>query len=530
MFSKFQLVLIKYQSIIMASKKNILALALIVLIQSVGIAQTDWGWDWKDTSKISVKKLPQHNEFLNNQYPYPAQPRSQWELGFGLGASSITGDIKSKLGFGGTVSLRKALNHTFSLRTGLTGLWNSGTANAFQVAVGRPDYKNRTYQLGFDVIASLNAASHYRGNPKTNVYVLLGYALNASNVLYRRPGGAQPGGYSYFYGYNQNEVFPNSQSGLITTFGGATINGRNAYALYHGMNVGAGIAFKVTNKVNIGLEHKYTFTVPGYDFLDGVRAGNNNDYFGFTSARVNVNIGNASKKVQPLWWLNPNNFVYSELNSPSHMKLPKVVLPDADKDGVTDQFDLEPNTPAGAPVDTHGRAKDTDGDGVPDFKDKELLTSQSCFPVNADGIGTCPEPACCREIKDMMSNMAAQQAAAKAECNIGGLPSVQFKGNAKLSKEAQTVLAGAAAKINASPNCKIKVIGYGASSKASQQLSWDRVNAVIKYLVEQQGVAESRFIFTYGQDGDANTVDLQGTSEEGPNTVPAPHPNLKSKN
>lgn len=169
----------------MASKKNILALALIVLVQSIGMAQTDWGWDWKDTSKISVKKLPQHNEFINNQYPYPAQPRSQWELGFGLGASSITGDIKSKLGFGGTVSLRKALNHTFSIRTGLTGLWNSGTANAFQTAVGRPDYKNRTYQLGFDVIASLNAASHYRGNPKTNVYVLMGYALNASNVLYK---------------------------------------------------------------------------------------------------------------------------------------------------------------------------------------------------------------------------------------------------------------------------------------------------------------------------------------------------------
>ena len=39
----------------MASKKYILVLALIVLIQSVGLAQTDWGWDWKDTSKISVK-------------------------------------------------------------------------------------------------------------------------------------------------------------------------------------------------------------------------------------------------------------------------------------------------------------------------------------------------------------------------------------------------------------------------------------------------------------------------------------------
>ena len=53
------------------------------------------------------------------------------------------------------------------------------------------------------------------------------------------------------------------------------------------------------------------------------------------------------------------------------------------------------------------------------------------------------------------------------------------------------------------------------------------MNSVIKYLVEKQGIAEDRFIFSYGGEGDANTVDLMGTTEEGPNTIPAPHPNLK---
>ena len=211
------------------------------------------------------------------------------------------------------------------------------------------------------------------------------------------------------------------------------------------------------------------------------------------------------------------------------MKLPKVVLPDADGDGITDQFDLEPNTPKGAPVDSHGVAKDTDGDGVPDYRDKEVLTPKNCFPVNNDGVGSCPEPACCKEIKDMMANWKPQ-ADKTVACNIGNLPSIQFKGNAKLSKDAMSSLASAAAKVNANPTCKVKVIGYGAASKAAQQLSWERVNAVIKYLVEKQGVSESRLLFVYAQDGDANTVDLQGTVEEGPNTVPAPHPNLRSKN
>ena len=86
------------------------------------------------------------------------------------------------------------------------------------------------------------------------------------------------------------------------------------------------------------------------------------------------------------------------------MKLPTPVLPDADGDGVTDQFDMEPNTPAGVPVDVRGVAKDTDGDGVPDYKDKELLTPQKCFPVDADGVGNCPEPACCTELRNRIDS------------------------------------------------------------------------------------------------------------------------------
>jgi len=70
-------------------------------------------------------------------------------------------------------------------------------------------------------------------------------------------------------------------------------------------------------------------------------------------------------------------------------------------------------------------------------------------------------------------------------------------------------------------------LGTAHQAKLHQQSSWDKVNAVIKYLVERQGIAESRLIFSYGMDGDSNTVDLQSTTEDGPSAVPAPHPNLK---
>lgn len=230
----------------------------------------------------------------------------------------------------------------------------------------------------------------------------------------------------------------------------------------------------------------------------------------------------AKKSVEPLYWVNPLSFIYSELNEPKRMKLPKPVLADADGDGVTDQFDQEPNTPAGAPVDVRGVSRDTDGDGVPDFKDKQLVTPSECQPVDADGVGKCPEPACC-------TNMVKQAPA----CSITDLPSVSFaKASSAVSKDAQAVLATVSGKLRNNPACKVVVTGYGEANKASQQLSWDRVNAVINFLVEKQGISSDRFIWKYGQsEGDPNAVDLRAAAdgEEGPNTVPAPHPNLRRK-
>ena len=93
------------------------------------------------------------------------------------------------------------------------------------------------------------------------------------------------------------------------------------------------------------------------------------------------------------------------------------------------------------------------------------------------------------------------------------------------------MLAGVAEQLRNNPNCKVAVVGYGESSKTAQQLSWDRVNSVINHLVEKEGISQDRFIFKYGEGGgDVNTVDLRdGSNDQGPNTVPAPHPNLRRR-
>ena len=486
--------------------------------------------------------MAQQTEFLNHNYPYPAKPRSKWELGFAAGNSVIFGDVNSKPDLGGAITLRHAISHIFSYRLGYFGSYNQGYPSGFGKLIGQRSYQNWTHMGGLDFIASLNPASKYRGNPKTNIYVLGGLNLIATKVFYY----AAPGGigthidnaYKVFYGgYNLPNW--NNKSGIIGTIGGFQdkLTKRKAWTVLGGASVGAGIAFKLSPKVNIGLEQRFVFTL--YDYLDAFKGGyagrtnsggSNNDFYSFTSARLNLNIGSSAKKVEPLWWINPNNYVYNELNRPTHMLIPPPVLPDADGDGVTDQFDMEPNTPAGAPVDVRGVAKDTDGDGVPDYKDKELLTSSKCFPVDADGVGTCPEAPCCKELRDKLESGEYGGGGNGAGCpGLNNLPSVQFTaGSARLSKEATAMLASAAATIKSQPDCRVKVVGHGAASKSAQQLSWDRVRTVIRYFVERQGISQDRFIFTYGEEGDANTVDLVGTKENGPNSVPAPHPNLRN--
>ena len=96
------------------------------LIMLAAAAQNDWGWDWKDSSKVPVKRAPQYTEFLNNQFPYPPKPRNQIEIGAGVGYVAIYGDVSQRPGFGGTISVRKAIDHFWSVRASYNGFMAYG--------------------------------------------------------------------------------------------------------------------------------------------------------------------------------------------------------------------------------------------------------------------------------------------------------------------------------------------------------------------------------------------------------------------
>jgi len=291
---------------------------------------------------------------------------------------------------------------------------------------------------------------------------------------------------------------------------------------------GLGAQFKISRFVNLSIEDRITFPHDD-DLLDGQRWAEqapgmpvftqDNDMVNYLSVGINFNIGNARRNVEPLYWLNPLDYVYTEVSTPRHMKLPDPSLPDADLDGVTDQFDQCPGTPEGVPVDVNGCPMDTDGDGVPDYRDKQLITPTECQPVDEDGIGKCPCPDDCNG----MANISGPCS------NIGSGAIVFDQNSARLKPYNQARLASLAALMKANPECRVVIIGSGSGSKLQQQRSWDRVEAVIMYMSERHGIDRNRFIFQYGQPGDPNMVMYRSAmeGEDGPSNVAPPFPNLR---
>jgi outer membrane protein OmpA-like peptidoglycan-associated protein len=553
----------------MASKKYAFLFSLLCLFASGSFAQIGGSYDVQDSSVIPAKRLPQHTEFMANNYPFPAKPRNQWELGLKVGAFSIAGDVRSRWpGFGAALHVRKALGYVFSLRGELG--WGTTKGLNFQPSTNyvkndpwQPylvanvpsrevfyNYKTNVFDLNIQGVFTLNNIRFHRAKTGFNFYAFAGLggmiydtkvdALDGDGNLYDFSsviGTYGPTGYAYEDRKDIRKDVKDILDGDYESEG----DGDNSQPEFLGepfkpvFNFGAGVQFKLSKKLSLAIEDK--LTISKTDLLDGQQWQENGlpaiaqtrDYDSYNFLSVGLNIALGGKSVEPLWWLNPLDYAYNEINKPRHMKLPKPVLDDADGDGVTDQFDQEPNTPAGAPVDTHGVSRDTDGDGVPDYKDKELVTPTQCQPVDADGIGKCPPPQCCDDLKRYIDSMGV----INNSCNIGDLPSVQFRNRSvALSNDAKALLSSAAQRIKANPRCRIAVVGYCSSNKTEQQLSWDRVNAVINYLVEQEGITSDRLIFKYGESGgDCNTVDLRdGTGDEGPNTVPAPFPNLRRRN
>ncbi len=298
------------------------------------------GTDWKDSSLIPSSRMAQHSEFLNNQYNFPAKPRSQWELGLKIGSPSFSGDVPSAFpnaGFG--IHLRKSLGYLLSIR----GEFYRGTATGFDWKgnynyMRNPAWAGNGYQgnqrtygggsigyipgtdrvyynyktvlndLSGQILLNFSNIRFHRAEPKIGLYSILGVgllfydtkidALNASGQKYS---------FNSISGGNYAERSQTRKDvkalldGKYETAGES--NGLSDSKLF-GMTsrvsttVGFGAAFKLSKKVNIAVEDRISFVKD--DLLDGQRWAaaplgdavltGHWDTYNFLSVGLNINI------------------------------------------------------------------------------------------------------------------------------------------------------------------------------------------------------------------------------------------------
>lgn len=177
---------------------------------------------------------------------------------------------------------------------------------------------------------------------------------------------------------------------------------------------------------------------------------------------------------------------------------------DSDGDGVPDDRDQCPNTPAGVAVDATGCPLDSDGDGVPDYQD-ECPGTPAGVEVNASG---CPLDSDGDGVPDYMDQ--CPNTPAGAEVNALGceadvvLQDVNFEfDSAQLTVNAEQILNGVADKLRANENVRVRIEGHTdavGSDSYNMDLSQRRADSVKSYLASQ-GIPERRMQATgYGEE------------------------------
>ncbi|WP_426327173.1 OmpA family protein [Pedobacter sp. R-06] len=240
--------------------------------------------------------------------------------------------------------------------------------------------------------------------------------------------------------------------------------------------VGAGVKFKVSERVNFNLG--YTMNFVDADNLDGVYAkGQTKDKFSYGYAGLEFSLGSSAKP--SLEWTNPLATMYDELKDPTLRqevealknrvsaveKSVEDLKKDTDGDGVADQFDKCPGTPAGTAVD---------GSGCP-----------------------LPKPAPVDSIPS----------------NVTGFEKIGFDFNSSVLKTESYPTLDKLSSVLRENGGKVTVNGYASSEGTAAynlKLSKDRANSVKTYLVNS-GVNASQ-VATKGN-GEANPIASNDTEE-----------------
>jgi OmpA-OmpF porin, OOP family len=182
-------------------------------------------------------------------------------------------------------------------------------------------------------------------------------------------------------------------------------------------------------------------------------------------------------------------------NTPAGVKVDSVGCPlDSDKDGVPDYLDKCPNTPAGVKVDSVGCPLDSDKDGVPDYLDKCPDTPAG---VKVDSVG-CPLDSDGDGVADYLDqclNTPKGATVDKRGCWV--IKDLQFDtAKATIKPEYTKPLDDVVTVLKENPTLKIEIEGHTdnvGKEKYNEKLSMKRAE-VVKEFLEKRGIDKGRLI------------------------------------
>jgi OOP family OmpA-OmpF porin len=362
---------------------------------------------------------------------------------------------KSNFNLGYGLSLRKQLGHSFGLE--LAGVRGKLSGENDATVAPLPSGSRNSFETDLALAASLSAVVHVA----TIDFLQRENAINFTAKV----------------GYGTSRYAPRAPFDWKNRAGEFDGTGTNKYVKEQFIPVGAGVKFKVSERVNFDLAYVMNF-VDG-DNLDATYGkGTSKDKFSYTSAGLEFSLGSVSKP--NLDWVNPVALMYDELKDPTLRNEVEALkgrvsvleaadlLKDSDGDGVADKLDKCPNTPAGVKVDGSGCPLDVDADGVPDSKD-------ACPTVKGTAaLNGCPE------------------------ISAGSAIAIQFEFNSSvLRTAAYATLDKLSADLKANSS-SVQLDGHASAEGTDEynmSLSTDRANSVKTYLVNS-GIAANRIAVT----------------------------------
>lgn len=276
--------------------------------------------------------------------------------------------------------------------------------------------------------------------------------------------------------------------------------------------VGLGLKYNLNEKLDLGLSTQFNFTsndkIDAFDY--STNTNKSVDYFVVTGLSLSYKFGTDKNQSSHVDWINPVESIYSEIDSINNSL--KNLMADTDGDGVGDYFDKDNETPEGVKTYGDGTAVDTDNDGVPDSQDKEIFSLVTDVDENGvakddDGDGIPNEidaepNSAAGAMVDSKGKAFEIKEYSSYDCDNVTLPTIIFdNGSAKISASSYGVLYTLAEKLRMCPSLSITATGY-TRSKSGERLAWKRANAIIDHLEANYGIERSRISTDYSSEYD----------------------------